>query len=165
MHVLRWLRQYSSDAGAREWLSKLEAKTVPSKLFVATYDRSSGSGGQNVNKVNSKCTLTLSNFSSCSWFPEEIRRQLLQKRFRYYAPKKDALVIQSDETRSREQNRRNCLDKLVKEVRNSVHFVSETDASTKQKWSDFKRRANDDRLKDKKFHASKKKSRSSKFEY
>ncbi|QEU58551.1 hypothetical protein KDRO_A05720 [Kluyveromyces lactis] len=165
--MLAVLKRHYSDtiAVGRAWIEGLKAENVPLKLFVATYDRSRGKGGQNVNKVNSKCTLTLYNFSKCSWFPDEIRNQLLDKGFRYYGPSKDALVIQSDETRSREQNRDICVEKLVKEVKKLVFFPGETDMSTKRKWNDIKKRSNEIRLSEKKFKSDKKRSRTVKLDF
>ena len=40
---------------ARKWLDSLDNKTIPHKLREVTYSRSSGPGGQNVNK----CVLAL----------------------------------------------------------------------------------------------------------
>ncbi|CDO91857.1 unnamed protein product [Kluyveromyces dobzhanskii CBS 2104] len=161
------LKRFFSDGKTigKTWFDELKAENVPSKLFIATYDRSRGKGGQNVNKVNSKCTLTLHNFSACTWFPEEIRRQLLNKGCRYYARNKDALVIQSDETRSRDQNREICVEKLVKEVKKLVFFPGEVDDITKQKWTNIKKKANEVRLNEKKHKSEKKKSRSIKMQY
>ncbi|BAP69586.1 hypothetical protein KMAR_10378 [Kluyveromyces marxianus] len=160
--MLRVLRRLYSDKVSigRNWVSELKADAVPMRLFVATYDRSRGKGGQNVNKVNSKCTLTLYNFSRCSWIPEEVREQLLEKGFRYYARNKDALVIQSDETRSRDQNRAICVEKFVKEVKRTVEFAGEASADTKRKWRGIKARSNEERLSEKKHKSDKKRIRS-----
>ena len=35
---------------ARTWLARFNAKTIPKDLFELTFSRSSGPGGQNVNK-------------------------------------------------------------------------------------------------------------------
>lgn len=165
---LAFFRRYSVENGvleAKKWLSELNGKNVPLKLFSAHYDRASGNGGQNVNKVNSKCTLTLNDFSSCKWFPDEIRRQMLEHRFRYYASAKDALVIQSGETRSREQNKRICVEKLVKEIKECAYFPEETGELKKEKWVNIKVKENEKRLKNKKLRAEKRKSRSVKFDF
>lgn len=37
---------------ARTWLAKLDAETIPQNLFDISFSRSSGPGGQNVNKYD-----------------------------------------------------------------------------------------------------------------
>lgn len=79
--------------------------------FKFIYARSSGPGGQNVNKTNSKATLfwNLDNSSSIS---DDIRM-----RFRSLYPNRindeNEVVISSDETRDRSQNQARCIDKLM----------------------------------------------------
>lgn len=135
-------------------------------MFTFRYDRSSGPGGQNVNKVNSKCTLTLYNASQCSVLPMEIREQLLsneckvpQRKFRYYSAVSDSIVIQADETRSRFSNKDLCLEKFVTEIKNCCYFPEETSPLTKAKWNKVKQRSNEKRIIEKKYQSDKKKAR------
>lgn len=144
---------------AEQWVSSLNANSVPLKLLSIRYDRSSGPGGQNVNKVNSKCTLVLYNFSSCSWIPENVQNQLKEKNMRYYARASDSLVVQSDESRSRESNKENCLAKLVREIKATCSFPKETSKETLKKWDGIRDRANQSRIKQKKHNSDKKKLR------
>lgn len=144
---------------AKQWVSKLNVDSVPLKLFSIRYDRSSGPGGQNVNKVNSKCTLVLYSFSSCSWIPEVVREQLKEKNMRYYAKGSDSLVIQSDESRSRESNKQICMEKLVKEIKKTCWFPEKASDDTLKKWDTIKNKANERRMKEKKFKSDKKKLR------
>lgn len=157
---VRLLTSYNGKGAAKLWLESLCPSTIPLRMFTIRYDRSSGPGGQNVNKVNSKCTLTLQNFSTCPCIPGEIRRQLMERPFRYYAKSSDSLVIQSDEARSRETNKHACLLKLVKEIKNSCWFAKEVDGDTLKKWDKIKKKAQEERVREKKFNAERKKSRS-----
>lgn len=167
MFSRRWISKLPIAGGnltqsirdAEQWVSNLNVDSVPLKMFSVRYDRSSGPGGQNVNKVNSKCTLVLYNFSSCSWVPELVRRQLKEKGMRYYAEGSDSLVVQSDEARSRDLNRRTCLAKLVKEIKSICWFPKETSEETLKKWNLIKTRADQTRIQQKKHHSDKKKSR------
>lgn len=159
------LRFYSVET-ARVWLRNLNRNTFPPTIFTFRYDRSSGPGGQNVNKVNSKCTLTLYNASRCSVLPQEIRDQLLsndgkvpQRKFRYYSAVSDSIVIQSDETRSRVSNKEICLEKFVTEIKNCCYIPEETNPLTKAKWNKVKQRSNEKRIMQKKNQSDKKKAR------
>lgn len=150
---------------AKEWLNKLTTKNIPSKVFTFRFDRASGPGGQNVNKVNSKCTLTLNDFSQCDWVPHEVKQQLKNKPFRYYMKSSDSLVIQSDETRMRESNRRLCIDKFIKEVKLGCEFPNETDKVTIRKWDMFKSKDNEHRIRQKKFNSDRKKLRTKSIDF
>lgn len=144
---------------ARSWVAELNVTGLPSNQFILRYDRASGPGGQNVNKVNSKCTLTLPGLSNCTWIPQEVRNILRSGKFRYYAKSSDSIVIQSDETRSRETNKLKCFKKLVQGIQQACHFPNETTTESAKKWTKIKEKANKDRLLEKKVHSDKKKNR------
>lgn len=149
----------------KTWLSNLCLDNLPPKLYTTHYNRSSGPGGQSVNKTNSKCTVTINNFSKSSWFPVEIRRQMLHHNFRYYAKNKDALVIQSDTTRSREINKKICLQKMIQEIKNIIIIPKPVDQKDIERWVEIKQSTNDIRLKSKRLKSDKKKLRLKQFDY
>ncbi|MEW6057211.1 MAG: alternative ribosome rescue aminoacyl-tRNA hydrolase ArfB [Bdellovibrionota bacterium] len=74
------------------------------------YARSSGPGGQNVNKVNSKAVLHWNPVLSGS-LSEGVRARFLS-RFYSRLNKDGAIVIMSDRFRDQGRNREDCLDKL-----------------------------------------------------
>lgn len=149
----------TSSNFCREWVEKMAVNDLPLKYFVMRFDKSSGPGGQNVNKVNTKCTLTLHNFSNCSLFPEDVRLQMMEKNSRFYSKNSDNLVIQSDETRSREQNKQLCLEKLVNNIKETCYFAGDTDPKDIRKWEKIRNISKENRLKNKKQNSEKKKSR------
>lgn len=79
--------------------------------FRFIYARSSGPGGQNVNKTNSKATLFW-NVDESSSIDEATR-----VRFRALYPNRinddNEVFISSDETRDRSQNQARCIEKLT----------------------------------------------------
>lgn len=83
---------------------------VAASEFRFRYDRSSGPGGQNVNKVNSKVTLHwgLKRSKSVS----ESLRQRFVKRFPRRINQQGEVVIASDRYRDQLRNRQDCLEKL-----------------------------------------------------
>ena len=85
---------------------------IPLEELVFTFSRSSGPGGQNVNKVNSKVTLHWDVTRSAS-IPDGVRERFLVQ----YATRinsKGELVLTSQRHRDQLQNRQECLDKLVR---------------------------------------------------
>ena len=83
---------------------------IPLKEFRFTFARSSGPGGQNVNKVNTKATLRWPVIRSRS-LPEAVRRRLVAKYGRRISQDGD-MVITSQRFRDAGRNVADCLEKL-----------------------------------------------------
>lgn len=154
-----------SSVSPQSWLEDLSSRSLPAKSFSYHFDRSSGPGGQNVNKVNSKCTLTIYNFSKCDWMPQEIRNQLVSKNFRYLSPSRDCVVIQADQSRSRETNRELCLEKLIAGIKATCWFPKEPLIEDIRKWENIRRKTNHVRLEGKRSKSDKKQLRRKVHEY
>lgn len=112
---------------ARQWLSKLDINTIPRHLGQVTFSRSSGPGGQNVNKysttsrpsprfelmldrVNSKATLRFFMKDLLSIVPIVLHPKL--RASKYHAEKSHSLVIQADGRRKQSANVDACFEKL-----------------------------------------------------
>lgn len=87
-----------------------EKLSVPLREFRFTFARSSGPGGQNVNKVNTKATLRWAVETSDS-LPEATKRRFLSKNRRRISREGD-LVITSQRFRDQGRNVADCLSKL-----------------------------------------------------
>ncbi len=83
---------------------------IPWAEFRISYARSSGPGGQNVNKVNSKAVLDWTVSSSPS-ISEPVRQRFLE-RFASRLSNDGRIVIASDENRAQEANLKACYEKL-----------------------------------------------------
>lgn len=83
---------------------------IPLSEFDFSYVRSSGPGGQNVNKVNTKAVLRWPVLSSES-LPEEIRQRLLGK-YRQRITSAGDLLVTSQRFRDAGRNTADCLEKL-----------------------------------------------------
>ncbi|MBF0299062.1 MAG: aminoacyl-tRNA hydrolase [Oligoflexia bacterium] len=135
-------------------INNLKKIEIPSTEFTFTFARSSGAGGQNINKVNSKATLywNLKESSSCS--------KIIKDRFSIKYPNmiSDEGVVQivSQKNRTQKANIDDCIDKL--------HALLETVAIAPKirKVTKPKRGAIERRLRSKKKDSDKKKLRSDK---
>ena len=84
---------------------------IPLSEFEFTFSRSSGPGGQNVNKVSSKAQLRWRPIDSPS-IPEDLRFRLLDKLTPQLTVDGDLLVV-SQLYRDQPRNREDCLGKLL----------------------------------------------------
>ncbi|KAG8695690.1 hypothetical protein FRC09_008998 [Ceratobasidium sp. 395] len=95
---------------ARQWIKLLvERGGVPKKEFEVGYSRSSGPGGQHVNKTSTKATVRLS--IKCAWIPQWAKGSL-RAHPTLYIDRTDSLQTSSDVHRSQTQNLAECLKKI-----------------------------------------------------
>lgn len=83
---------------------------IPLREFEFTFARSSGPGGQNVNKVSSKAILRWPLLTSPS-MPDDVRRRLIARHRRQITISGD-LIITSQRFRDAGRNTADCLEKL-----------------------------------------------------
>lgn len=165
----------NANTDCLNWISKFNKTSIPNLCYELQYIRSSGPGGQNVNKLNTKCSLKILNFSKSGfdientksrtqyqWIPNLILEQLLDGNEKtdfeqcdlmklYYKPLKDCLIIQSDSQRARHLNENDCFLKLQKLFEQGFYIEKEISKEDKLKWEKIKKRENERRLKEKKF--------------
>ena len=84
--------------------------SLPRAALRFSFSRSGGPGGQNVNKLNTRATLTVS-FDDLSTVMTDAALRRLEKLAGPYAAA-GRLVIASDESRSQLANRKACMGKL-----------------------------------------------------
>ena len=89
--------------------------SIPDEELRFGFARSSGPGGQNVNKVASKATLHWSVTTSPS-LPEDVRARFLSS-YPSRITKEGDIVISSQEYRDQPKNIASCLDKLAEMIR------------------------------------------------
>ena len=119
----------SDHSAARQWLTKFDIHTIPRNLGQITFSRSSGPGGQNVNKYGLTCTSLLEDMELMvfgrtnskatarfqwkdlsSLVPRILHQQL--RKSQYYAPNSESLVIQADSSRKQRDNVDQCFQIL-----------------------------------------------------
>ncbi|KAI4229650.1 MAG: hypothetical protein L6R36_000697 [Xanthoria steineri] len=100
----------ADQVAAREWLKGFGPSNLPKNSCEVSFSRSSGPGGQNVNKVNSKAMLRLPLKDLLPSVPKLLHDHI--RASPYYAEKSDALVIQADSNRKQNDNVDACFMKL-----------------------------------------------------
>lgn len=91
---------------------------LPEAAVSFTFSRSSGPGGQNVNKVNSRATLTVPVSALREALPPYAVHRLKTIAARYVT--QEGLQISAGDSRSQIANRRACLDRLREVVVESL---------------------------------------------
>ena len=127
---------------------------IPSSEYKFTFSRSSGAGGQNVNKVNTRATLTW-NMTNSLYCKQEIKDRFEKKYSRFLSG--HYVVIHSQKYRSQSKNVEDCISKLEKYLSN-VEYAPKKRVATKPSRGAVKKRL-DQKSKD----SMKKKIRQEKF--
>lgn len=109
---------------------------IPEREFEFTYARSSGPGGQNVNKVNSKAILRWNPSRSPSLSSIQIER--LIRNIGHRLSSEGDLLIKSDRFRDQGRNREDCLVKFKEILAEALH-VPKTRRKTKPSRSSRKK--------------------------
>ncbi|XP_070587569.1 large ribosomal subunit protein mL62-like, partial [Erythrolamprus reginae] len=117
------------EADAAKDLASQTIPEIPVDRLSVSYSRSSGPGGQNVNKVNSKAEVRF-HLASADWISEEVRQKMavLQKN---KINKLGEIIITSEVSRYQMRNMADCLQKIrnmIEESTVSPHVMSEETA-------------------------------------
>lgn len=88
---------------------------IPLDQLIITHSKSSGPGGQHVNKTNSKVHIRF-NIDSCNWLTDELKESLKEK-YSHFINKENEFFIQSQsnkqtEFREQKNNETDAIEKL-----------------------------------------------------
>ncbi|KAI1636031.1 hypothetical protein F4809DRAFT_641894 [Biscogniauxia mediterranea] len=148
-------------AEARKWYASFTENSIPKGH--TTYSRSSGPGGQYVNKTESKATTVWTIDELSKGLPKLMRSVL--RTSRYYSKGNDSITIHAQTQRSRTANTDENHMKLAQElqVMYKEHVPAATSSEKRKKHEDLEKSFHENRLKAKKYQSSKKASRKGAF--
>ncbi len=115
---------------------------IPDEEIRFTFSRSSGPGGQNVNKVNTKATLRFDINSSKGLTPEQ--KKVLKRRLHNRISQNGVLTVSSDRFRSQRANREEALRRFAELLNQALK------PRPKRKKTSVPRAARERRLREKK---------------
>ncbi|KAI1469145.1 uncharacterized protein F4812DRAFT_422168 [Daldinia caldariorum] len=141
-------------AEARKWYSSFTESSLPKGQ--TTFSRSSGPGGQHVNKTESKATTVWSIDELSKGLPKLIRSALRSSK--YYSRRNDSITIQAQTQRSRSANTDDNRLKLTEELHRIYRerVPGTTSGEKIKKYEALEKSARESRLRSKKLHSSKK---------
>ncbi|XP_072523607.1 large ribosomal subunit protein mL62 [Salminus brasiliensis] len=83
---------------------------IPLDKLKISYSRSSGAGGQHVNKVSTKAEVRF-HVQTAAWIPEDVRNEIILKN-KTRINKAGELIVTSEFSRSQQRNLEDCLQKI-----------------------------------------------------
>ncbi|KAI5462302.1 hypothetical protein BGZ63DRAFT_354448 [Mariannaea sp. PMI_226] len=142
---------------ARSWFQSFRPEQLPKGN--TTYARSSGPGGQHVNKTETKAITTYSVTELIAILPKSLHSSI--RKSKYYTSSSDSLAFQAQTSRSRTANAEENRTKLLEEVMRIYNEAvpSETSEEKKKKHEAVQERFHATRIKQKKMNSAKKQSR------
>ncbi|XP_044034691.1 peptidyl-tRNA hydrolase ICT1, mitochondrial [Siniperca chuatsi] len=130
---------------------------IPVDRLTVSYSRSSGPGGQHVNKVSTKAEVRF-HVQTADWIPEGVRQKVFEKN-KNRINKSGELLVTSELSRSQQRNLSDCIRKIsaiIAEASEKPHEPTAEDVALRAARLD---KTNKERLKQKKIHSATKKSR------
>jgi peptidyl-tRNA hydrolase ICT1 len=144
-------------AAARSWYQTFTEAQLPSGS--TTYARSSGPGGQHVNKTETKAITNYPVRELLARLPPALHGAV--RASKYYTASSDSLTFHAQTSRSRtsntEENRQKLLGEVTRMYRDCI--PSETGGDKKKKHEEVEKKFHAARMKDKKLKSAKKASR------
>ena len=146
------MSRYSSMMPGPDGSYRAKDVDIPLDRVEFSFARSSGPGGQNVNKLNTKAEIRF-HVNSADWLPVAVRARLLQYQSNKIS-KDGELIITSQEHRTQAKNKDDCISKLQEMVAEA--YVEPKD---RQMWEGISEKGKEQRRDEKRKRGSVKTSR------
>ena len=117
--------------------------SIPDEYLSFTFARSSGPGGQNVNKVNTQAQLRFA-LKECKELNTHVKSRLRKQALQYMLVDGN-MLISSQQHRSQQMNRQECLNKLAELIHKALirpkrRIATKPTAASKRKRLDDKKK-------------------------
>ncbi|KAJ3249804.1 hypothetical protein HK104_007546, partial [Borealophlyctis nickersoniae] len=139
------------------WIKSFKPEDIPRDKLKVEFVRSSGPGGQNVNKVSTKAQMRFT-LGTADWLPAEVRKKLREQHANRLN-KKDEFIIQSDRTRSQLENHEDCIAKLYEFIEKAAFVPEGPSQELLDRIEERKEESKEKKMKGKQHHAKKKQDR------
>ncbi|KAI8614039.1 hypothetical protein BC830DRAFT_1065943 [Chytriomyces sp. MP71] len=149
----------------KKFASTFRCDAIPINKMDIVFSRSSGAGGQNVNKVATKVDMRFV-VSKAEWLPLHVRGSLA-KRCANRVNKKGELVVTSERYRTQAQNMSDCVEKLHRDIIASTTEIIplEPDEEKEKRINELKHFEFERNARSKQYHSKKKSERRSDRDY
>ncbi|XP_013881348.1 large ribosomal subunit protein mL62 [Austrofundulus limnaeus] len=130
---------------------------IPLDRLTVSYSRSSGPGGQHVNKTNTKAEVRF-HLHTADWIPEDVRQKVLEKN-KNRITKAGELLVTSEVSRSQQRNLSDCIQKISAMIAEASEKPRQASAEDIALRAARLEKRNKERLRQKKIHSAIKHSR------
>ncbi|XP_068162017.1 large ribosomal subunit protein mL62 [Antennarius striatus] len=130
---------------------------IPVERLTVSYSRSSGPGGQHVNKANTKAEVRF-HLHTADWIPEDVRQKIFEKN-KNRINKAGELLVTSELSRSQQRNFSDCIQKISAIIAEASVKPPEPTAEDLSLRTCRLEQRNKERLNQKKIHSVVKRSR------
>jgi peptidyl-tRNA hydrolase ICT1 len=114
------------------WGQSFQLGHIPKNQLDFSFARSSGPGGQNVNKVSSKAQIKFL-LSEADWIHPKVRQKIQKDYSRYLSANLNEFTIMSDVHRTQEANSEDCVKKIFDLIKQCCIVPGQTSAEQKNK--------------------------------
>uniref|UniRef100_A0A1A8P9Z0 Large ribosomal subunit protein mL62 n=2 Tax=Nothobranchius rachovii TaxID=451742 RepID=A0A1A8P9Z0_9TELE len=125
---------------------------VPVDRLTVSYSRSSGPGGQHVNKVSTKAEVRF-HVHTADWIPQDVRQKILEKN-KNRINKAGELLVTSETSRSQQRNLSDCIQKISSIIAEASEKPHEATAEESAVRAARLEKRNKERLKEKRIHSA-----------
>ncbi|XP_019748177.1 large ribosomal subunit protein mL62 isoform X2 [Hippocampus comes] len=135
---------------------------ITTRVFKYSFHRSSGPGGQHVNKVNTKTEIRF-HVLTADWIPEDVRQKIMEKN-KNRINKAGELIVTSELSRSQHRNFNDCIQKVSSVISEASEKPHEATPENIALWKSRLDNRNKERIRQKKIHSATKQSRRLEFD-
>lgn len=141
------LRALSTEVPSRRQITEgtvVDVEDIPREKLIFSFSKSSGPGGQNVNKLNTKVEIRF-NVREAFWLPGIIKDKIISQQKNKLSKNGD-LIVYSQSSRSQLFNERDALSKIIAIINKATHVDNPTPPEKKLRIEEIQTLAKERRM-------------------